>query len=136
MPFCVSTCRRIGPSHSAALAKVGLEADDVVAVDRTDVTDPECLEEAVRGHDLAKCDGEPVRSRISERTESRYLAQQLADALAGVDVRGAEPQVGEPGDSLDIVGEYERPLSFRTMTTRLPGVAEVVERLVGHATGE
>ena len=105
-------------------------------VDRTDVADPERLEEAVRGDDLAKCDREPVRSRIGERAESGDLPQQLADALAGVDVRGAEPQVGQPRRQPRDRGRVRASVVVQDDDDAASGVAEVVERLVGHAAGE
>ena len=100
------------------------------------VADPEGLEEPVRRHDLAHGAGEAVQARVGEATETGDRPQHVAGPLAGVDVGRAQAQGGEAGRQPrhrrrvrpSVVVEHDHDAGA--------GMAEVVERLVGHAPGE
>ena len=63
-------------------------------------------------------------------------AQELADPLAGVDVGRVQAQVGQPGRQLGHRRGVGAAVVVQDDDDPAAGVAQVVERLVGHAAGE
>ena len=107
-----------------------------MAVDGPGITDAERFEEPVRGDDLAHGAGEPVHSGVGEVAESGKPPQQQAHALAGVDVGRVEAQVGQFGRQLGNRRGIRAAVVVQDDDDPAARVAQVVERLVGHAAGE
>ena len=111
-------------------------AGDVVAVDGAGVADSERLEEPVGRDDLAHRAREPVQARVRQPAEAGDGAQDVARPLAGVDVGRAQAQVREARREPRDRRRVRPPVVVEHDDDAGAGVAEVVERLVGHAPGE
>ena len=121
------------------LGRVGqglFHAGDVVAVDGPGVADTEGLEEAVRGDHLADGDGQAVDAGVGQPTEARDPAQEVADPFAGLDVRRVQTQMGQSRRELRHRRGVGPAVVVQDDDDPAAGVPEVVERLVGHASGE
>ena len=125
-----------GPVPLGRVSQSLLHAGDVMPVDGTGVADAESLEEAVWGDDLAHGDGEAVDAGVGEATESRDATQEVADALTGVDVLGVQAQMRQSRRKLRHRRCVRPAVVVQNDDDTAAGVAQVVERLVGHAAGE
>ena len=136
-----------------------LERRDVVAVDRSDVAHAERLEERRRLQDLAHRRLDRVDGLLGRRADDGHVAQQLLEAALAAHVRRVEADLGEHlrqpvADAADQArrargraggGGVGREVGDRRRVAAAVvvehddhaalAVAEVVERLVGHAAG-
>ena len=156
------TWTTIGPSadSSTALWNGRLQRADVVAVDRTDVAHPERLEERRRLEELAHRGLERLDGPLGRGADDGDVAQLLLQLALAADVLRVEADVGEDlrqplADAADQARVLRRLLGLtgqpggqvghrRGVAAAVvvehdddapPAVAEVVERLVGHAAG-
>ena len=109
---------------------------DVVPVDRPGIADAQGLEERVRGHHLAQRAGDRVHARVRQWPEGRQAAEAIAQALAGLHVGRVEPQAGQALRQLGHRRGVGAAVVVQDDHDPAARVAEVVERLVGHAPGE
>ena len=129
----------VDDDRARPLGRVGqrlLETADVVAVDRSDVADPERLEERVRGDDLAQGTGQSVDAGVGELAHAGQVADDRAQPLTRLHVGGAEAEMRETQRQLRHGRGVRAAVVVEDDDHPLARVAEIVERLVGHATGQ
>ena len=124
------------PVELGGVAQRLLEAADVVAVERAAVADAERLEEDRRLEHLAQPGPGARQAPGDVLADHGHLADDLLGLAPLAEVAGVEAQAGHAGGEPADGGGVGAAVVVEDDDGPLAGVAEVVERLVGHAAGE
>ena len=112
-----------------------LEQRDVVAVDGADVAHAQGLEEAAGAQDLPGRGPHALQAELEVLADAGHAPQHPLDAVPALDVGRVQPQPGEAGGQPGDRGGVGPAVVVEDDQDPPAAVAEVVERLVGHAAG-